>query len=137
MVLNLHRIANRVLTPVNESITCTFTRTSVSFSPNSLEGIKTTENITIYGKIQPLNAKQHNSFTKIRNLWDNNTRTENIYVVYIDGFATMRDQYAGFNDDVFYARGKKYTVIENIPWKEAGWTALLCRESNDDRSNNV
>lgn len=134
MVLNLHRIANRVLTPVNESITCTFIRTTVSFTPDSLEGVKTTSNITIYGKIQPFNAKQHNSFTKIRNLWDNNTRTENIYVVYIDGFATMRDQYAGVNDDVFYARGKKYTVIENIPWKDAGWTALLCRESNDDRS---
>lgn len=134
MVLNLHRLANSVLTPVNETINCEFIRTHVTFSPNSLEGVKTTETIKIVGKIQPFNAKQHNSFTKIRDLYDNNTRTENIYVVYIDGFASMRDQYVGLNDDVFYARGRKYTVIENIAWKSAGWTALLCRESNDDRS---
>lgn len=134
MVLNLHTIANSILAPVNEKIVCTFVRTSVAFSPNSLEGVKTTQNITLTGNIQPFNAKVHNSFTKIQNLGDNNTRTENFYVVYLKGFATMRDQYAGVNDDVFYARGKKYTVVENIPWKSAGWTSILCRESNDDRT---
>lgn len=134
MVLNLHVIANSVLTPVNETIDCQFIRTHVTFSPDSLEGVKTTETIHIIGKIQPFNAKHHNSFTKIHSLEANNTRTENVYVVYIKGFSSMRDQYAGLNDDVFYARGMKYTVIENIAWKDAGWTVLLCRESRDDRS---
>lgn len=134
MVLNLHVIANRVLTPVNEHINCSFVRTYVKFTPGELEGVKTTEEINLQGKIQPFNAKVHTSFNKIQDLFENDTRTENVYVVYLKGFATMRDQYAGVNDDIFYARGKKYTVVENIPWKAAGWTCILCREENDDRS---
>lgn len=133
MVLNLHVIANSVLRPVNERIDCKFIRTTVSFTPDNIRGVKTYEEIDLVGYIQPFNAKAHNSFNKIRDLLADNTRTENIYVVYIKGFATMRDQYAGVNDDVFYARGKKYTVIENTPWKDAGWVAVLCRESKDDR----
>lgn len=135
MVLNLHVIANTVLRPVNEHIDCVFLRSKVTYTPESLEGVRTTEEIHIEGKIQPFNAKRHSSFTKIQNLWDNTTRTFNVYVVYIKGFATMRDQHIGMADDVFYARGKKYTVIENILWTAADWSELLCIESNDDREN--
>lgn len=135
MVLNLHVLANKALKPVNEKIECVFIRTKVSFSPDSLEGVKETEEFKLTGFIQPFNAKKHTSFNKIIELGDNTTTTENMWVVYLRGFATMRDQYRGVNDDVFYARNKKYTVIENIPWRKANWVEILCRETNDDRAN--
>lgn len=140
MVLNLHAIANRILNSVNEEIEILLVRTKLTYSAGSLEPVKTAEEMNLRGRIQPFNSKRHTSFTKIQEIAraftsTNATLTENIYVVYLTGFATMQDQRGLVADDAMYARGKKYVVIENVPWKGAGWVEVLAREENDDRDD--
>ena len=130
MPLNLHKIANRSLKPVQKEEKITFVRTSVSYSVDSFVPTETTTTIETTATIQPYIAFASNQ------VYDIGGRTANAceyFLVFITGNMKSLNQVDGLKADCFYARGKKYVVTSPLNWDSQMWSQAICREEADDR----
>lgn len=130
MPLNLHKIANRVLKPVQKEEEIEFVRTNVSFSVDSFEPVEDKTTITTKATIQPYIAFQNNQ------VFDKGGRTPmatEYFLVFITGDMKSLNQVDSLNADYFYARGKKFVVTSPLNWVSQMWSQAICREEADDR----
>lgn len=132
MPINLHKIANRTLKPVQKEEEIIFVRTSVSYSVDSFEPIESSEEIRTTATIQPYIAFASNQ------VYDIGARTANsteYFLVFITGNMKSLNQVDGLKADCFYARGKKFVVTSPLNWHTQMWSQAICREEADDRTS--
>lgn len=121
--LNLHSIAGSALAFVNPWQKMTFTKVSVEWSPDSRVPTKTTEEITVDGKLQPANLQ-----TLVEMGYT--LREYQYWRVYLNLNATQLDKLRQFGSDTFVCDGKTYRITDKMDWEQNGWTEAYCYLDN-------
>lgn len=117
--LNLHDIVGDALAELNPWKDLVFTTTKVEWVQGSRQPTRTTEEVTVKGKIQPANQQELGEMGY--------AVTEYQYFTFWVSFtATQADRLRQLGCDTFTVDGEKYKVVGKDDWIQDGWRQGYC-----------
>jgi len=113
--LNLHKVVADALAVLNPWQTLTFTKKTVSWSPEARKPKETTTTLVLNGKIQPADTQE------IQQLGFDITSYQ-YYRIFISADITQIDELRLLGADEFTTEnGDKYKVVAKSDWIQNGW----------------
>lgn len=117
--LNLHEVVGDALSFLNPWQDLAFTKTTVNWVQGQREPEKTTESVTVKGKLQPANLQTLGEMGYALQEYQ-------YWRVYLSLDATQLDRLRQLGSDTFKINNDSYRITDKEDWIQNGWREAYC-----------